>query len=380
MLTDRRENPKQPGLMHNPHMLPADYFASRERFHELARGLDIETRAFPQGHDDNGVPLTTDIAWLGPPDADTVIVIASGTHGVEGYAGAACQFRFLERWRESHGNSDHAAAGYGWLLVHAVNPWGYRHDSRVTRENVDLNRNFVEFPISTPDPGGYGKWHDILVTHFRPLPRGWWNEARLLSRGLTAARRRRLQEAITEGQYAYPDGLFYGGTGPATSRLVWEEIMQTYVTGRRRAVLLDIHTGLGKRGACELMTDLPASAHEVRLMNSWFEGAVTSLIGDDSVSAQVAGTLTAAFNRIAAEQRYPIGLEFGTCSPIAVLYALREDQWCRNHGAASPAERACAGKRMREAFACRDARWHDDVVGRFEQVLDQLQQGLMRSG
>ena len=92
------------------------------------------------------------------------------------------------------------------------------------------------------------------------------------------------------------------------------------------------------------------------------------------------GTLTAAFDRVAAEQRYPIGLEFGTRPPIAVLYALREDQWCRNHAATvSPAERATAGKRMREAFACRDARWHDDVVARFEQVLDQLQRGLATS-
>jgi hypothetical protein len=365
--------------MHNLHMLPADYFASRKRFIELARGLGIETRAFPQGHDDDGAPLTTDIAWLGPADADTVIVIASGTHGVEGYAGAACQFRFLDRWRERHGKPDHAAVGYGWLLVHAVNPWGFRYDSRVTRENVDINRNFVEFPVAAPDPGGYGERHDLLVTDFRPLPRGWRNEMRLLSNGLTAARRRRLQEAVTAGQYAYPDGLFYGGTGPVNSRLVWEEIMQSYVAGRRRAVLLDLHTGLGKRGAGELITDLPASAHEVRVMNGWFDGAMRSLVDGDSVSANLVGTLTAAFSRIDAKQRYPIGLEFGTRPPIAVLYALREDQWCRNHAAASPADRARARKRMREAFACWDSRWHGDVVGRFEQVLDQLQKGLAAS-
>src|SRR5205807_2428201 len=115
--------------------------------------------------------------------------IASGTHGVEGYAGAACQFRLLERWRDHYGKPGDAAAGHAWLLVHAVNPWGYRYDSRVTRENVDINRNFVDFPVDVSDPGGYGEWHDLLVTRFRPLPYGLGNEIRLLSCGLTAAKR-----------------------------------------------------------------------------------------------------------------------------------------------------------------------------------------------
>jgi hypothetical protein len=373
--------PEGPQLMHNLRMLPTDYFASRERFIQLCRAVGVETRAFPEGHDDDGALLTTDVAWFGPQDAETVIIVASGTHGVEGYAGAACQFRLLETWRERYGNDGQTSAGYGWLLVHAVNPWGYRYDSRVTRENVDLNRNFVEFPVDVPDPGGYGKWHDLLVTHFHPSPRGWFNEARLLSCGITAAKRRQLQEAITEGQYAYPDGLFYGGTGPVASRLVWEEIMQTWVAGRRRAVLLDLHTGLGKRGACELIADLPASAHEVQVMNRWFDGALTSLVSGGSVSAYVVGTLTAAFDRLAVEQRYPIGLEFGTRPPIAVLYALREDLWCRNHpSTVSAADRARARRKMREAFACWDRQWHDDVVGRFEQVVGQLLRGLADSG
>ena len=29
------------------------------------------------------------------------------------------------------------------LMLHAVNPWGYRHRRRVSENNVDLNRNFA---------------------------------------------------------------------------------------------------------------------------------------------------------------------------------------------------------------------------------------------
>src|SRR3569623_451165 len=245
-------------------MLPRDYEESRRRFLKLATAAGASIRSFPLRHAKaDALPLFTDNAQLAPENTQTLIVIASGTHGVEGYAGAVCQFRFLQHYAQRY-----AASGLAFLLVHAVNPWGYAHDSRATEEGIDLNRNFVAFPRPADEDAGsgYSRFHRLQIENYRPFPRGlrgsmggMLNELRLLSHGMSAGRRRLLQQAVTAGQHAYPHGLFYGGHAPAKSRMAWEEIMHALVAPYPVALLLDLHTGLGKRGCAELMSELPQS-------------------------------------------------------------------------------------------------------------------------
>ena len=76
--------------------LPRDYEDSRNTFQRLAAWAGAVTGSLPvRQNDADAPPLFTDTAYLGPADARNIVVIASATHGVEGYAGAACQFRFL---------------------------------------------------------------------------------------------------------------------------------------------------------------------------------------------------------------------------------------------------------------------------------------------
>jgi hypothetical protein len=354
-------------------MLPSGYLESRSRFHQLANALGAEPRSFFHGEETgDGIRLSTDAVYLGPADAPTVVLIASGTHGVEGYAGAACQFRFMQTYRACY-----ASSGIAYLLVHAVNPWGFLHDRRVTREGVDLNRNFIDFPAANRPPSGYRAYHHLLVSNFRPLPAGLWNELRLFSLALTRERRKSLQAAITAGQHEHPDGLFYGGSGPTQSRIVWEQIIDAYLRERKRAFLLDIHTGLGKRGVGELISYLPPSSGDFQRMSRWFRGGLKSMASGDSASAAVEGTLTAGFDRSVSAQSYAIGLEFGTRAPLAVLNAMRADHWYHNDAARlSEKQRERVRRKMRNAFSASDARWHEQLVVRFDQVMEQLVEGL----
>lgn len=357
-------------------MLPSDYLESRQQFRVLAESLGTAPRAFlHEDAEEDGVQLSTDVAYLGLPDAKTIVVIASGTHGVEGYAGAACQLHFMRTWP-----SRRATDATAWLLVHAVNPWGYFHDRRVTQEGVDLNRNFVEFPLAAQPRSAYAAYHDLLVSDYRPLPAGLRNELRLLSHGLTRKRRHALQAAITAGQYDQPDGLFFGGVAPTQSRKVWESIMASYVDGRERAFLLDIHTGLGRSGASELISHLPPDSDGFRNMSQWFGGRLKSTAGGDSVSAQVHGTLTAAFDRAMAGRGHAVGLEFGTRSPLTVLYAMRADQWYRNNVThLSRSERERVRRRMKAAFCIDDVSWCGSLLEQFDRALEQMLAGLAGS-
>lgn len=346
-------------------MLPSNYAESRDTFNALAGKIGAERKRFVH---DKEAALSTDVAYLGAPDARRLVVIASGTHGVEGYAGSACQLHFMRHYRERH-----AVEGTAFLLVHAINPWGYFQDRRVTREGADLNRNFVDFPLPPQARSGYGRFHERLVERFRPMPFGLWNEMRLLGGALSASKRKAIQAAITAGQYDHPDGLFFGGTAPTKSRIVWEEIVATYAQDRDIAFLLDIHTGLGKYGEGELISYLPSSSENFRRLSAWFGGEMRSMASGESVSAAISGDLTAAFDRAIDGESYAVGLEFGTRPPLAVLYAMRADQWYWNNAQRlSPHHREWARAKMKNVFAPSDMAWHDSVITRFEGVMSML--------
>ncbi|MEC4722584.1 DUF2817 domain-containing protein [Noviherbaspirillum sp. CPCC 100848] len=357
--------------------LPASYAESRAHFLAMATRLGAEVTSYPHRPVKGGyrdAALSTDCAYFGPANAGRLIVIASGTHGIEGYAGAACQLHWMEGFRVRPRNPDMA-----WLLVHAVNPWGYLHDRRVTQEGVDLNRNFVDFPVHpVAQPSAYSRYHDMLVENFRPLPQGILNEARLLAHGLTSSRRRALQAAITAGQHDRTDGLFYGGLEPTSSRNAWEAIVRSNALCRRQVFLLDLHTGLGSYGEGELISYLPPDAPDFKRMSSWFNGELKSMAGGESVSAAVDGTLTAAFDRMVSSQSYAVGLEFGTAPALKVLNALRFDQWYHNHEAQLPASlRDKARERMRAAFASPERQWLNHVLTRFDEVSAHIEAGLL---
>lgn len=347
-------------------MLPSDYNDSREQFRKLAAELPADTAAFAlDPRDASASALTTDTAYFGAADAPLLIVISSGTHGVEGYVGAACQFRFMQR--EAHRT---LPAHVGVLLVHAVNPWGYRHDRRVTEEGIDLNRNFINFSSALPS-SAYQRYHSLLVEDYRLMPFGFFNRLRLMCYVAGPGRRRRLQAALTAGQYDTPGGLFFGGRAPSRSRLVWERILRHYGQHRDEALLLDIHSGLGKRGHGELISDLPSTSSQFDRLARWFGGEVRSMADGASVSTPLRGTLTSAFADTIGVPADAIGLEFGTRAPLLVLEALRADHWAASQPA-SATNRRNAARLMKAAFAPADAGWHAMVVSRFDHVIDRV--------
>lgn len=353
-------------------MLPTGYLDSRNQFIELARRSHavIDSIPYPDNeHPDLG--LTVDTAYLGKPHVPVLVVIGSATHGVEGYAGAACQLHFMKNFSRYANRSD-----IGFLLVHAINPWGYYHDRRVTHESVDLNRNFMADFSSASAHCEYSSFHAPLVVDFKPLPMGWWNEIRLLSSAISKKRRRKLQAAVTAGQYQYPDGLFYGGTAATQARMIWENILESHFRDRSCVALLDIHTGLGKPGTAELISYLPEKSKDFQEMARWFNGTLRSMQGGDSVTSPVSGTLTEGFDRIASMRSYAIGLEFGTCSPLRILNAMRYDTWAHQQSSSDARLRERARQKMKHAFCLDHPEWLSQITARFDAAMALLVEGV----
>ena len=129
----------------------ADYATARRKFVEAASaaGAVTESLAHP-GKGPAGEALTMDVAWIGPAEAERVLVTCSGMHGVEGFCGSAGQIAWL-----ASGLCRDLPDGVAWLAVHAVNPYGFAWHRRTNEDNVDLNRNFIDHEAGHPENNGY---------------------------------------------------------------------------------------------------------------------------------------------------------------------------------------------------------------------------------
>ena len=138
------------------------YAEAREKFlgAAKARGLELETHVLTGRDGAEGETLASDVARLGPRGAERVVIVTSGTHGVEGFCGSGCQVHLL---RDDLTIATAEKSGVAVLFYHAVNPYGFSHVRRVNEDNVDLNRNCIDFSASLPENLGYDALAAALV-------------------------------------------------------------------------------------------------------------------------------------------------------------------------------------------------------------------------
>jgi hypothetical protein len=350
--------------------LAADYQAARSGFLDAAgtaSTASLVSHAHPERGPDGGA-LATDVAILGPPDAPDRLLVISGTHGVEGFAGSLCQQAWLRDGVE-------LPPGLAVVLVHAINPYGFAWVRRVNEDNVDLNRNCIEFGAELPANAGYDELADALVPAV-------WDEttqtqtAEELLAYAGAHGFDGLQAAVSAGQYRHPQGIFFGGQAPVWSQRTLQSIVQSHLADARNVAILDLHTGLGAFGHGELIASHPDADGKARLDACFDDYRVPS--EGTSVSADVQGDVLDAM-----EQWLPgvgfagVAIEWGTVDIVEVSNALRADAWL--HGYSDP--RGAAAKpikeQLRAAFAPDDPRWADLVFERFVEVRDRAVAGLL---
>ncbi|MEZ5605696.1 MAG: M14 family metallopeptidase [Burkholderiaceae bacterium] len=355
-----------------PQAFATSYAQARVKFLEAAAaaGTQIESVNHPlpgQG----GEALALDVARDGAPQAERVLIVSSGCHGVEGFCGSGVQVFALHdaEWRAKA-----RAAGVTVLYLHALNPWGFSHQRRVTQENVDLNRNFQHFERPLPSNPAYARVHPLL------LPAAWPPsadnqaavQAFIAREGLPA-----WQAAISGGQHEFESGLFYGGRAPTWSNQAVRQVLQRHVSSARRVAWIDLHTGLGPSGVGERIhadRDDPAALARAR---RWWGESVTSIYDGSSSSARLTGLLWESIHDAAPQAEYTgIALEYGTEPVPEVLDALRGDHWLAAHPEA-PAELAASIRaRMLRAFYTDTDAWKGQVISQARQALFQAADGL----
>ncbi len=344
----------------------ADFWRARERFRQAAGERGARLQSYPiDAPGPNGETLSVDTAYFGGPAPAGVLLVSSGIHGVEGLAGSALQLAFIHELA-------HAASGRtGILLVHALNPYGFAHLRRANEHNVDLNRNCLQsFP--GPDNETYAVFVDLL--HPRSLrAHADFFTTRLLLRALRYGHAA-TQQAIAGGQYAFADGLFYGGDRRQPSIDIYERILHdTPVTKARLVIHCDVHTGLGSYAEYQLLPTQPLEAATLQQLRQWFgDRAVVASAGPASVNYSASGSVRELSTRVLSGARvYALTLEFGTFAPLRVLRALRWENWLHHHGGSDSVFGRKIKAELLQCFCPRAARWRYAVVSKGLVVLQQ---------
>lgn len=351
------------------------YAQAREKFLQAAEmaNLPVDQHLHPF-RGPHGEDLAMDVVRDGPDDAQALLVITSACHGIEGFAGSAVQVACLRDagWR-GHARAQQVAV----LYVHALNPWGFAYQRRVTHEKVDLNRNFVDFSRHLPANDGYRQLHPLL------LPAQWPptadNEQALQawidSHGMAA-----FQAAVTQGQYEIPDGLFYGGTAPTWSHRNWRRVLRQHARSARRLGWIDVHTGLGPTGVGERILAGRPEPQTIERARRWWETPRTQVtVTQDGTSSSAAlhGELWEAVYEECPQAAYAgITLEYGTAPLPEMLDALRGDHWLALNPHTGEREAVAIRQRLLDAFYVNTSPWRTQVLEQANEALFQAIDGL----
>lgn len=351
-------------MMNIDELFSDSYAEAREKFLAAAHAKDLVVDSYEldlKGARDE--TLATDVVFDGPRDASKLLVVLSGVHGVEGFPGSAAQTGAL---RLDLAKPDDTAI----LYVHAINPHGYSHLRRVTQENVDLNRNFIDFDGPLPQNQGYPEIHEAL------LPAQWPPEDdQVLQQYRWTHGDKKLQCAISLGQYHYPDGMFFGGHRPTWSNATFRQILRTYAAQARVIASVDIHTGLGPYGYGEKIFATRDYCTLEKARNWW--GEITDVHAGSSTSVPMSGPIQVSISQeCPAAKHVGICLEFGTYPIEKMITTLRADHWVFRRGQQHTAQSSEITRQLKDLFYPNHSDWKAPVWNQASEVIKQALHGL----
>lgn len=346
------------GLLHRLASVEKHLIQATERFQHPLSGPDQQ-------------PLYLDWIFLGQKKTPKrFLVLISGTHGVEGFAGSAIQCYWLPILEQQLNEQP----DLGIVIIHALNPWGFAWLRRYDHEGIDLNRNFVNFNEPLPTNEEYDVIHNELFC-----------DTSKESSVVMAAWRKQIgaeqfETVITQGQYQHADGLFYGGTSPSWSRKILEQVCSSSALQQaERIAVIDLHTGLGPFGHGEVINDHSPSTPGFDWAVKWYGPNAQSALLGESCSAPKTGLLDYFWHRLVADRGCFVTLEYGTYSLDKLIMLACLEQRYHNSYAQDWKKRDLAHSAViaqHDFFYPQNQTWQQLVLFRAGQVIQLALQGI----
>ncbi|MBF0471313.1 MAG: DUF2817 domain-containing protein [Gammaproteobacteria bacterium] len=345
-----------------------DYTSARNRllaaFQSLPRSLLRNHQHYPHpltGPEGEG--LSCDLLQLGQrEEPEQLLVLISGTHGVEGFAGSAIQCDLIARLQpllQRH-------PGLGVAVIHALNPWGFAWLRRQDDAGIDLNRNFIDFSQPLPIHREFAQLRQRLqgcaAVTLQQLQQ--WMEGR---------EQTDFVEVMTRGQYHHPESLFYGGQSPSWSQQILSEMTcgAPFTTARTVAVI-DLHTGLGPYGYGEVINDHPPHTSGFLQTEQWYGNNALSTALGESVSGVKLGLLDYYWHQLLGDRGCFVTLEFGTYADHQLFLTLINEMLYHNRAFAQGIQRDIHSpqvQQLRHFFYPDETSWKQMVLFRGRQIV-----------
>jgi len=359
----------------------ASYDEARTAFRQATSGLSsyyegIECKSIkvPSKVD---TALYVDMCYIPPKgESQKLLIMTSGLHGVEGYTGSALQLLFLEKMKEMHGVED-----MGFLFIHAMNPYGFKYHRKATENNVDLNRNCVLTPEQFETQNtGFTQIYDMLTPSGKVGVNSLWNRSfhlvainKIIRKGMPV-----LRQAALQGQYDYPEGIYYGSKDYEPQvKLVMPEIKK-YINRYATVLNVDLHTGYGERGQLHLFIDRPDDEAVEQGIESIFQGQeIDWSEGADfyTINGEYVGLVAAQADSALV---IPMLIEFGTMNSQETFGSLKsihimicENQGF-NHGFKNDKSEQKVKRDMLELYAPTSEAWRAETIRKGEASLQMM--------
>lgn len=186
-----------------------------------------------------------------------------------------------------------------------------------------------------------------------------------------------LRQAVLQGQYQYPKGLYFGGLSPEPQidslRPIIERICDPYQT----ILAIDLHTGYGERGVLLFFQD-PVDKERMDKIESLFAGYTIDW-GNTEDFYTVTGDFTDFVEALNSEKQfYPMTIEYGTLNSQTTMGSLKpihimilENQG-QQFGYASERDSIKVKQDLLEMYFPASVNWRNHIMEQSKMVFDSI--------
>ncbi len=329
------------------------YAEARAQFlrYTLEKGARLELIPHPCG-------FTTDVATLEQGEGNW-LVVDSGLHGIEGFAGSAIQSYLLSEVVPRF-------PGWNFMFIHVINPYGMNASLRTNKGNVDLNRNIWRggfTPIANP---GYGLVNAVLNPDGSYSSQHREEVVRMFAEYPPAE----LATIIASGQSSFPEGLFYAGDCEQPETRLLKAKIEEMSRKRGKVIWVNVHTGVGAKG--ELICEVGAhSQTDQRFVEVKSCVPEASLLGE-GLPYIVHGDLGSYLKGTSLTFLLMEYGTIGTSKKEAIVEGVQRmvaHNQLRRFPNENRAQRETLETKFRELFYPSDDRWREGVIEHFERVV-----------
>lgn len=250
-------------------------------------------------------------------EKNKLLILSSGLHGVEGYVGSAIQQMFMEEFLEMEFMED-----IGVLLIHGLNPYGFKYLRRVTENNVDLNRNCdINDTLFSIVNTSYTEFNEMVNPTDEVNSRSIGNKLFFITatKKIITTSKNRARQAVVQGQYRYQKGLFYGGNNFEPQIDSIKSIIRDKSEFYDNVFIIDFHTGFGERAKLHLFPNTIEDTATRNLMELIFRGYDIEW-GDSEDFYTITGDFSQYIGKLIPEKSFlPMIIEYGTMNSQTIM-------------------------------------------------------------